>query len=770
MERSREQFTHRLTAMTGRYVFCSRVSCLVCLVICLMPHGAQAQLFRRAGHEFSFIRPIDLAATGGATIGVVEFYHHGQIDQQGQNVIVAVGNEVLPVRILQIGPGDFCRLAFQITAARATSGRGSFEILYGGDPFPEESRPKWSAEEGLLLEVREYKECNLNSLQSVKAAFESARPIGADYVPTVFHAGNPFASVPGPYMSRYSGVMQIPRTGTYGFYTSSQDCSFLLIDGKIVAEAPGRHPPERRARPGLRRDVQLTAGPHRFEYYHVSTSEMGVAVAAWEVEPRGSHPAPVPIPPEVFRNASIVRPAVGPPMSQTQRFLPDFRFNVVGAVSLPENEIPLVVAEFRDASPPALVSSARVEWDFGDGQTAQGPAVVHVFLRPGLFTIKETVTRAGRPFEMPQRIWIGPPPAPPREAGKNKPLQLDDILPVLDTYNPAATDAQSLLQMVQAYLTKADEYLPPPPPDTVFVDEEQAAAAAQKSTIDPKTRESERRKYLMRALEVARDGLLKGKQTGDEELLQLLRLVTPIAQDVFVDSTLAVNLWTGVLPRLQADTARAEAHLAVADIQLNDLLALAEAKKHLDAAEKLLRDPSRHEHLGALWYRLRGEVAATEGRQDEAVKALQQAEQLVAARRNEVERTAWRGAHSRSTEQFLRSGELDRAAAELRAWSNEFPLDIVEGYLPLLWGKYWFARGRYEVVTALADRLLVVNPYSPYIEELLLLSAQADLAMKRVDRAKATLESLLKDYPGSPLVGEAKQLLEKLQSATPERK
>ncbi|GIX02599.1 MAG: hypothetical protein KatS3mg112_1536 [Thermogutta sp.] len=176
MKRSREQFTHRLTAMTGRYFFCSRASWLVFLVVCLLPRGAQAQLFRRAGHEFSFIRPIDLAATGGATIGVVEFYHHGQIDQQGKNVIVALGNEVLPVRILQIGPGDFCRLAFQITAARATGGRGPFEILYGGDPFPEESRPKWSAEEGLLLEVREYKECNLNSFQSVKAAFESARP------------------------------------------------------------------------------------------------------------------------------------------------------------------------------------------------------------------------------------------------------------------------------------------------------------------------------------------------------------------------------------------------------------------------------------------------------------------------------------------------------------------------------------------------------------------------------------------------------------------
>lgn len=764
MARLKDKFACRLTSMSDRWLF-RGIASLTFITVCLMSRGGQAQLFRRAGHEFSFLRPIDLAATGGATVGVVEFYHHGQIDQQGKNVVVAAGNEVLPVRILQMGPGDFCRLAFQMTTAR-----GPFEILYGGDAFPDDRRPKWTAQEGLLLEIREYKECNLNSFQSVKAAFESARPIGADYVPTVFHAGNPFATVPGPYMSRYSGVMQIPKTGTYGFYTSSQDCSFLLIDGKIVAEAPGRHPPEHQARPGLRRDVQLTAGPHQFEYYHVATSEVGVAVAAWEVEPRGNVPAPVPIAPDVFRDSSIVRPAVGPPMSQTQRFLPDFRVNVLGTVSLPENEIPLVVAEFRDASPPALISSARIDWEFGDGQTGQGPSLVHVFLRPGLFTIKETVTRAGRPFEMPQKIWIGPPPVPPRETGKNKPLRLDDILSILDTYNPAALDAQSLLQMVEAYLTKADEYLPPPPPDTVFVDEEQAAAPAQKATIDPKTRESERRKYLMRALEVARDGLLKGKQTGDEELLRLLRLVAPIARDVFADSGLALNLWTGILPRLQTDPARAEAHLVAGDIQLNDLLAPAEAKKHLDAAEKLLQNPSRHESLGALWYRLQGELAASEGRQDEAVKALQQAEQLVAARRNEVERTAWRGARSRSTEQFLRSGELDRAAAELRAWSNDFPLDIVEGYLPLLWGKYWFARGRYEVVTALADRLLVLNPYSPYIEELLLLSAQADVALKRVDRAKATLESLLKDYPGSPLVGEAKQLLDKLQSAAPERK
>lgn len=728
---------------------------LLMVIECLFPGLAEGQMFRRGGQEFAYLRPIELTASGGATIGVVEFYHHGQIDPQGKNVVVAAGNDVLPTRVLQLGPGDFCRLAFQITTPR-----GPFEILYGGSPFPDERRPAWTAQEGLLLEVREYRECNLNSFSSVKQAFESAKPIGADYVQGVFHAGNPFTLVRGPYMSRYTGVIQIPKTGTYGFYTSSQDCSFLLIDGKIVVEAPGRHPPEYRARPDSRKEISLTAGPHQFEYYHVATTEAGIAVAAWEVDPRPGVAAPTAIPADVFRTSAIVRPSVGPPMSPTQRFLPDFRFKILGAVALPDNETPLIVVEFQDASPAPLVSSARLEWDFGDGQTAQGPNVSHVFLRPGLFTIKQTVMRAGRPFEMAQRLWVGE----PLTSARDKPLQLDDVLPVLDTYRPQTLDALSLLQLVQVYLAKADQFLPPPPPDTVFPDQEPPPAKTESrgSQLDPKTRESERRKFLARAAQVAKDGIQGGNQSGDLELLALLRLVVPIFRDVFENSADAVSLGLLVLPRLQNDQARAEAHLLVADIFLNDLLQVPESKNHLDRARSLLKDPSKHESLGAWLRRLEGDWFAAQGRGDEALTAYYEAEQLVSTRRHEVERTAWRGAHSRSTEQFLRTGELDRAAAQLRAWANEFPSDTVEGYLSLLWGKYWLARKNYDAVTAWADRMLVLNPYSPYIEELLLLSAQADVARNRPDRAKATLESLIKDYPGSPHVGEAKELLQKI--------
>lgn len=713
----------------------------------------QGQNFRRAGQDFPFLRPVEIASGAGGSLAVVEFYHHGQIDAQGKNVIVAAGNDLLPTRILQLGPGDFCRLAFQVASTRFP-----FEILYGGPALPDDGRPQWSNQDGLLWEVREYRDCNLNSFESVKAAFEASKPIGADYVSGVFQAGHPFPGPPGPYMSRYSGILHIAQPGTYGLYTSSQDCSFLLIDGKVVASAPGRHPPSYQVRPGLRQDVQLTAGAHRFEYYHVSTTEAGIAVAAWEINPNNAKPAPAVIPGEAFRANMVLRAQAGPPMSPSQRFLPDFEFTIVGDVPLPDRELPLLAVRFTDRSAPALVSNARIDWDFGDGQTSQGATVDHVFLRPGVFAVKETIMRAGRPFEMTNRVWIGPVRAP----RKGKPLVLDELIPVLETYQPEKLDAPSLVQLVMAFLTKADQYLPPPPPDTVFVDEEATKQDSSAVKLDDKTREAERRKYLQKALDYSVLGLEKGGQKGDHDLMILLRTVAPLARDVFADTKKAVALWTSACDKLDSSDAKLEAYLNIADIYLNDLLDDEMAKVWLDKASAILARRSRDDALASLYQRIMGDYWAGKGNQDAAIKAYLEADRLTAERRNEVERTAWRGAYSRSTEQFVKSGELDRAATELRQWLADFPGDTIEGYLPVLFAKYWFARRRYDVVCALADRLLVVSPYSPYMEELLLLSAQSDLARGQPERAKATLESLLKDYPGSELVGEAKLLLQKI--------
>ena len=128
-------------------------------------------------------------------------------------------------------------------------------------------------------------------------------------------------------------------------------------------------------------------------------------------------------------------------------------------------------------------------------------------------------------------------------------------------------------------------------------------------------------------------------------------------------------------------------------------------------------------------------------------------------RKSAVEQDAWRGALSRSTEEFLRNKAFDRAWSELRKWQEEYPIDKVEGYLTLLQARYWAARSRWPQAIALAGDLVAINPDSPYADRLVYLAAQCEEKQGHADRARAGYQSLLTDYPGSPLVGEAKKKL-----------
>jgi len=362
-------------------------SVLMALVFfCLAAEPALSQTYRQAGTQFDAMRLVSIPPAELKPVVVVEFLHHGAIDSRGTNLLVRARNrQRVPVRVLQLGPGDFCRLAFQTIA-----GQTEYEIYYGGQP-PTEPAPRWTNQDGLLLETRRWKDCNLNSLDSIRQAFEQAEPYGADYVEGVFHAWNPFSLKDEPFLSRYRGRLRIERAGRYGFFTSSRDASFLLIDGKQVVAAPGRHGPIRQARPGTMGSVQLSAGPHLFEYYHAAAGPEAVMVAAWTEEPSAEKPKPQRIPPELFRADSIGRAQAGRLTTRTARLVPDFQFVIAGDVPLPDEPLPLVGVSFRNLSLPALTMRGRVTWDFGDGQTSNQLNVDHVYLRPGMYRVSLSV-------------------------------------------------------------------------------------------------------------------------------------------------------------------------------------------------------------------------------------------------------------------------------------------------------------------------------------------------------------------------------------------
>ncbi|MEA1951822.1 MAG: hypothetical protein U9N87_10585, partial [Planctomycetota bacterium] len=215
--------------------------------------NAAGQNYRHAGSEFEAKRTVTIKPDALRPVMVAEFLHQGLLKREDHNdslgnvvVIATKGNRPVASRILQLGPGNFCRLAFE-----TIEGANSYEIFYGGQPAKKDLVPKWSNTDGLVLETRRFGRCNLQDLDSLRRAFEKAEPIGADYVQTVAHSYNPMSPTPEPFFSRYSGTMHVASGGNYTFWTSSQDCSFALIDDKLVVSAPGRHRPLRRARPAF---------------------------------------------------------------------------------------------------------------------------------------------------------------------------------------------------------------------------------------------------------------------------------------------------------------------------------------------------------------------------------------------------------------------------------------------------------------------------------------------------------------------------------------
>ncbi len=644
-------------------------------------------------------------------IVVVEFLGHGQLKAHAVNVAVFDHDGQVPWKVLQTGPGDFCRVAFQTSPKSAV-----YQIYYGGTET--EQSPAWSGPNPLLLETRQWKECNLNSLTSVKSAFDAAEPLGSNFVDNVFHRWNPITSAPHPFLSHYTGTLQTPKVGNYLFFTSSEDASFLLIDEREVVAAPGRHGPSGQAR--IKGQVTLKAGTHRFDYWHAASGSSACMVAAWQ--PPGTEKPEV-IPDSAFSSTSQTLLSTTEVRKRSGVLLPDFAFQSLGEVALADNEVPLIRVQFEDLSFPRKQPGTKVRWDFGDGQTSDQHDPPHVYLRAGGYSVKLTRRHDGRDAEVVNAIHVERPLILP---DPKQPLdELAAYLPILDSYAPTRCDGPSLLQLVRAY-EQQERWA--------------SGVTAGKAALKPDT-----------------------PQFDDGSRYELAQRIGQIQRERLLDSVAAADTWSAAARVLLKSEWRARCEIEAADLLINELLQTAEAKKLIDIATRQLRNGAAPELLARL-HRVRGDVLARQGDGKGARAAYELAARSLQDRRNEIAQNAWRGAHSRSVEAHLRDEALDAARQELDLWLAEFPADKVEGYLSLLQARYWVARKAWAPATAVASDLLTVNAASPYADQLVHLAAQCEQQLGHPERAVATYRSLLTDYPGSPLVDAVKNELARLEA------
>jgi len=648
------------------------------------------------------------AAPAQPVVVVTEFFTHGQLAARGENLAVFDGrHKPVPWRVLQVGPGDFCRIAFQTVARQR-----SYTIYYGGKNTPREP-PAWTATAGLVLETRRWKSCDLSEARSVREAFTASEPIGRVYVPNVFHRFNPLAPGPEPFLSLYSGTLRIRTAGDYQFFTTSQDCSFLVVDGREVAAAPGAHGAVGDAR--HKGTIALNAGPHTFEYLHAATGPDSCMVAAWQLPGTAK---PELIPPQAFGSDEVaVLPAIGP-FHVGDRPMHDMEARAAGEV---------VLAGFEDA--PALVRVAfrssnlrgRAHWEFGDGQTSKASSPQHIYLHPGIYTVRLSTAGEAAALAISNRIEIGRPAV--FADADHPPDRLAAYLLALRDGEPSKLDPLGLVQLVRAEIEG---------------------------------------NHPAEAASVGKAGLLAGQAAADPAALDaLVQLVGPLLRDTMDDPESALAAWkaaASVKPEVPP-ARRAAYELEAADIAMSDLLRAGEAKRLLDSATARLKGDAEP-LLTARLYRVWGDYSARKGDRAAARASYERAMASAAgSRRPAVERSSWRGALSRSAEAYLRDKRFDRALAELRRWQDEYPADKGEGYLPLLQARYWVARGKHARAIALIGDALAVNPESSEADRLAYLAAECEDTLGHADRAAVGFRAFLNDYPGSPLVPAVKQKL-----------
>jgi tetratricopeptide (TPR) repeat protein len=124
------------------------------------------------------------------------------------------------------------------------------------------------------------------------------------------------------------------------------------------------------------------------------------------------------------------------------------------------------------------------------------------------------------------------------------------------------------------------------------------------------------------------------------------------------------------------------------------------------------------------------------------------------------ERTARDGAFSRSVEDLLRAGDLERAGTMLDDWGVQLPASRDDGAAALLRARWRLDSGFTDQAILECEDFVRIAPSDPYADQLLLLAARARHRLKHDDDATATLQRLIKEYPGSPLTTDARRLLQ----------
>ena len=632
--------------------------------------------------------------------------------------VVAGGNSV-PWRVMQVGPGSTCRLAFKVVPPA-----GDYYVYYGPKAAVRKP-PQWKPEAGLILQTRRLNSGDFNDYkQFMKVIDNSGPPFGTGIVSRVFHGHNPFG-MSDTYVSVYEGFLWIEKGGAYTFATTSDDASVMRVDGKIVATKYGRGGAPRNVR-FMGKPVQLLPGRHAFEYYHIEGGGEQAAVAAWK-PPGGNWGV---IPPEAFGPVIDAQPARYE--VQGQAVAPDIRPINFGEVIFRGKQ--MTRFSFKNATLDPEIFQFRPRWDFGDGALSETVNPEHVYFEFGEYDVTLTLSRAGKSYTAQHRIIVDE--GWQRQTIHN-PDNLRQYYRIIKGYQFERMKVSDIDRAMDVFeeIGAHDEIV-----------RVSGVVVARADEADDPT-------YLRHCLLHAQ-ALCSEKERRDKEPPE--EYVDDGTKDEFAGVDFfatAVDVLAKAEDRLEKDEDKVKAALKKADVYFYYVRRLDKAREEYERILKVYRNTESSETRAAQ-IRL-GDYFRKRGRTDAAREAYEKANEMQAFGRPYTQEAVRRGALEESVENYLIRGELDAARRELDIWEWEHPEEKLVGRCSLLRAEIALKEENpTEALTQLHD-LVTGNKDSPLAPEALLRAARLNAELKDYRKALAACDALIADYADSPLKEDA---------------
>lgn len=303
--------------------------------------------------------------------------------------IVTTDGKPVGHRILWSAEGEPVKVLFD-----SSSHAAEYYVYTGSSPY---TPPVWTPKSGLFIETRKRHEGEPSDAAAIRKLCDKSGPVlGRSLIPEIFlgvHPHGPNENV----VSIIDGILTLRKGGKYDFATISEDASCLLVDGKLIAQWPGWHDCHAGRKGQHAGSVNLDAGPHRIEYLNVKRGDGYIVEAAWR--PPGENQFKI-IPPDAFAPVAtfVVSATDSPPSGPV---LARFAWQIEGHYTIG-------VASFVDVTFNALALGQRYTWEFDDGSREEGRTVDHIFLSPGMRTVKLKVLTPTGTVAVSQKVLVHP--------------------------------------------------------------------------------------------------------------------------------------------------------------------------------------------------------------------------------------------------------------------------------------------------------------------------------------------------------------------------